>query len=124
MDCVGRLLSATWVLWPHLPARGRPTPKVVAQSLVDNARTATPPLPAVDERGATPPTGTDSRTVTPACPDDMGAGGALRDVGTSDSPRVIDVNPISTRPGGMEEDLVKDQAQIDQAPKGPGTSGA
>jgi hypothetical protein len=40
------------------------------------------------------------------------------------SPRVIDVDSISVRPGGMEEDLAKDQAQIDQAPQGPGTSGA
>jgi hypothetical protein len=42
----------------------------------------------------------------------------------SASPRVIDVDPISAMPGGAEEDLVRDQAQIDQAPKGLGTSGA
>ena len=99
-----------------------PDPKVVAQSLVDDARTATPP-PAADERGATPPPATDSRTATPPPADDAGAGGAVGDVGTSASPWVIDVDPISARPGGMEEDLVKDQAQIDQALKGPGTSG-
>jgi hypothetical protein len=33
------------------------------------------------------------------------------------------VDPISCRPGGAD-DLVKDQPQIDQAAKGPGTSGA
>jgi hypothetical protein len=39
------------------------------------------------------------------------------------SPRIIDVNPISARPA-RADDLVKDQPQIDQAPRGPGTSGA
>jgi hypothetical protein len=38
--------------------------------------------------------------------------------------RIIDVDPISTRPGGVDDDLVKDQAQIDQALGGPGMSGA
>jgi hypothetical protein len=99
-----------------------PDPKVVAQSLVDDARTTTPP-PAADERGVTPPPATDSRTTTPPCADDVGVGGALGDIGTLASPGVIDVDPNNARPGGMEEDLVN-QAQIDQAPKGPGTSGA
>jgi hypothetical protein len=104
------------------PFRTRsPDPKVVAQSLVDDARTATPP-PAADERGATPPPTTDSRTVTLPRADEAGAGGALGDVRTSASPQVIDVDPINVRPGGMEEDLVKDQAEIDQAPKGLRTS--
>jgi hypothetical protein len=62
--------------------------------------------------------------VTPPRADKTGAEGALWDVGTSAYLWVIDVDPISARPGGMEEDLVKDQAQIDQAPKGPGMSGA
>jgi hypothetical protein len=40
------------------------------------------------------------------------------------SPRIIDVDPISSRPAGADDDRVKDQAQIDQAPGGPGMSGA
>jgi hypothetical protein len=94
-----------------------------AQSLVDNARTATPP-PAADERVATLPPATDSRTMTPPRGDEAGGGGALADVGMSASPWIIDVDPISARPGGVNEDLVRDQAQIDQAPQGPGTSSA
>jgi hypothetical protein len=38
--------------------------------------------------------------------------------------RIIDVVPISARPGGVVDDLIKDQAQIDQASGGPGTSSA
>jgi hypothetical protein len=53
----------------------------------------------------------------------VGAVGALGDVGYSPSPQIIDVDPISARPGGVDVDLVKDQAQIDQAPRGPGTCG-
>jgi hypothetical protein len=34
------------------------------------------------------------------------------------------VDPISSIPAGVDDDLVKDLAQIDQAPRGPGTSGA
>jgi hypothetical protein len=51
-------------------------------------------------------------------------GGAVGDVGTPASPRIIDVDPISSRPAGADDDRVKDQAQIDQAPGGPGMSGA
>jgi hypothetical protein len=32
----------------------------------------------------------------------------------SASPKVIDMDPISARPSGKEEDLIRDQAQIDQ----------
>jgi hypothetical protein len=39
-------------------------------------------------------------------------------------PLVIDVDPISTMPDGMDQDLVGEPAQIEQAPKDPGTSGA
>jgi hypothetical protein len=53
---------------------------------------------------------------------DAGTQSAIGDVGTSASPRVIDVDPISAMLGGAEEDLVKDQARTDQALKGPGTS--
>jgi hypothetical protein len=33
------------------------------------------------------------------------------------------VDPISSRPTRANNDMVKDQAQIGQAPGGPGTSG-
>jgi hypothetical protein len=39
------------------------------------------------------------------------------------SPRIIDVDPISSRPAGAD-DLVKDHHKIDQVPRGLGTSGA
>jgi hypothetical protein len=39
------------------------------------------------------------------------------------SPGIVDVDPMKSRPGGAD-DLVKDQPQIDPAPRGPGTSGA
>jgi hypothetical protein len=93
-----------------------PDPRGAAQSLVDDARTTTPP-PAADERLATLPLATDSRMATLLCGDEAGAGGALGDVGTSASPLIIDVDPISARPGGVDEDLVRVQA-----PQGPGTS--
>jgi hypothetical protein len=70
------------------------------------------------------PSDADSRTATPPPAADAGAQGVVGDVGTSSSPWVIDVDPISVMPGGAEEDLVRDQAQIDQASKGPGMSGA
>jgi hypothetical protein len=38
-------------------------------------------------------------------------------------PRIIDVDPISARAAGADE-LIKDHPQIDQAPRGLGTSGA
>jgi hypothetical protein len=50
-------------------------------------------------------------------------GASARDIKARVSPVVIDVDPISTVPGGTD-DLVRDQPQIDLAPKGPGTSGA
>jgi hypothetical protein len=106
------------------PSRTRsPDPKVVVESLADDAGTATPP-PAASERRTTPPLAADSRTVSPPRADDAGAGGVVGDIGTPTSPRIIDVDPISARPGGVDDDLVKDQAQIDQASGGPGTSGA
>jgi hypothetical protein len=82
----------------------------------------TPPS-VVDERVASPPPATDSRMATLPCGDEAGAGGALGDVGTSAFPWVIDMDPINASPGGVDEGLVKDQAQIDQTPSGPGTSG-
>jgi hypothetical protein len=106
------------------PSRTRsPDPKVVVESLADNARTATPPSVAGEKR-TTPPAAADSRTASPPHTDDTGAGGAVGDIRTPASPRIIDVDPINARPGGVDNNLVKDQAQIDQAPGGPGTFGA
>jgi hypothetical protein len=62
--------------------------------------------------------------VSPPRAGDVGAGSAVGDVGTPAFPRVFDVDPISSRPAGADDELVKDQAQIDLAPGGPGTSGA
>jgi hypothetical protein len=45
------------------------------------------------------------------------------DVGAATPPGVIDVDPISTHPA-RAEDLIRDHPQIDQAPRGPRTSGA
>jgi hypothetical protein len=54
---------------------------------------------------------------------EAGEGTSVGDVGVTTSPRVIDVDPISARPAGAK-DLMKDQPQIDHAPRGPETSGA
>jgi hypothetical protein len=62
--------------------------------------------------------------VSPLRACDAGVGSAIGDVGTPTSPHIIDVDPIISRPAGADKGLVKDQAQIDQAPRGPGTSGA
>jgi hypothetical protein len=99
----------------------RPQVRVV-DSLVDDAGTATPP-PAAVERRTTPPPAANSRMGSPLRTSDAGAGGVVGDVGMPASPRIIDVDPISARPAGDDDDLVKDQAQIGQAPGGPGTSG-
>jgi hypothetical protein len=93
------------------------------ESLADDAGTTAPPSAAVENRMALP-AAADSRTESPPRVDGAGAGGAVGDVGMPPSLRIIDVDPISTRPGGVDDDLVKDQAQIDQAPGGPGMSGA
>jgi hypothetical protein len=53
---------------------------------------------------------------------EAGEGTSVGDVEATTSPRVIDVDPISARPAGAE-DLIRDQPQIDQAQRGPGTSG-
>jgi hypothetical protein len=92
-------------------------------SLADDAGTATPP-PVPGERRTMPPKVANSGTGSPACAGDVGAGGVVGDVGTPASPHIIDVDPISSKPVGADDDLVKDQAQIGQAPGGLGTSGA
>jgi hypothetical protein len=92
-----------------------PDPKVVVESLADDTRTTTPP-PAAGEKRTTPPLPADSQTTSPPRAGDTGVRGAIGDVGTLASPRIIDVDPISARPGGVVDDLVKDQDQIDQVP--------
>jgi hypothetical protein len=77
------------------PSRMRsPDLKIATESLVNDAKTATPPL-AADERVETPLPSTNSRKTTPPHTGEAGAGGALGDVGTSASPWVIDVEPIT-----------------------------
>jgi hypothetical protein len=99
-----------------------PDPKVVREVLADDTRTATPPRGAAESRAASPPV-VDTRVASPPRVVEVGEGTSVGDVGATTSPRIIDVNPISARPAGAE-DLIRDQPQIDQAPRGPGTSGA
>jgi hypothetical protein len=40
----------------------------------------------------------------------------------STSSLVINVDPINVMPGGTDEDLVRDRAQLEQAPKDLGSS--
>jgi hypothetical protein len=75
--------------------------------LADYARMTTLP-PTAGERRMTPPPPADSRTASPPRADDAGAGAAVGDVETSASPRIIDVDPISARPGGVDDDLLED----------------
>jgi hypothetical protein len=63
---------------------------------------------AADERVATPLPATDSRTATPLRGDEVEKEVLYGDIGTSASPQIIDVHPISARPGGVDEDLVRD----------------
>jgi hypothetical protein len=83
---------------------------------VDDVRTAIPPS-AVDSRIVTPPPAADARAMGPPPSADAGAQGSVGDVGASTSSPIIDVNPINEMPGGVDEDLVRDQAQIDHVPK-------
>jgi hypothetical protein len=94
----------------------------VGESLVDDVQTATPPRGAAESR-ETSPLVADSRVVSPLRAIEGGEGATVGDVGAAVSSRIIDVNPISARPAGAD-DLVRDQPHIDQAPRGPGTSGA
>jgi hypothetical protein len=108
---------------PASPSRTRSAdPKVVGESLVDDARTATPPRGAAESRETSLPVA-DSRVASPPRAVEAGEGTTIGDVGAAVSPRIIDVVPISARPVGAN-DLVKDQPQIGQEPGGPGTSGA
>jgi hypothetical protein len=108
---------------PTSPSRMRsPEPTVVGEALADDARTATPPREAVESRTVSPPVA-DSRVETPPRAVEAGGGVSAGDVRAMTSPRVIDVDPISARLA-RAEDLIRGQPQIDQAPRGPKTSGA
>jgi hypothetical protein len=64
------------------PSRTRsPDPKVMGESLADDARTATPPLGAAENRATSLPVA-DSRVVSPPCTIEAGEGGVVGDVGT------------------------------------------
>jgi hypothetical protein len=85
-----------------LPSHTRsPDPKVVVDSLADDAGTATPPPGAAEKRTTSPPV-VDSKVASPPRAGDTGAGGADGDVRTLASPRIIDVDPIISRPAGAD----------------------
>jgi hypothetical protein len=108
---------------PASPSRTRsPDPKVVGEVLADDARTATLPRAAAESRAASPLV-VGTGVTSPPHAVEAGEGTSVGDVGATISPRIIDADPISARPGGVE-DLIKDQPQIDQVPSGPETSGA
>jgi hypothetical protein len=98
-----------------------PEPQVVGEALANDACTATPPQGAAEGRAASPPVVV-ARVDTPPRTADAG-GASAGDVEATVSPAVIDVAPISVVPGGTD-DLVRDQPQIDLAPRGLGTFGA
>jgi hypothetical protein len=79
------------------PSRTRsPNPKVVVESLTDDARTATSPPGAAEKRAISPPV-VNSGVASPSRAGDAGAGGVVGDVGMPASPRIIDVDPIGSR---------------------------
>jgi hypothetical protein len=92
---------------PASPSRTRsPDPKVVGESLVDNARTATPSRGAAESRATSSPVA-DSRVVSPPHAIEAREGATVGDVGVAVFPRIIDVDPISARAAGADE-LIKD----------------
>jgi hypothetical protein len=108
---------------PASPSRTRsPNPKVVGEALGDDARTTTPSLGVAKSRAASPPVA-DTGVVSPPRAVEAGEGPSVGDVKETTSPIIIDVDPISARPAEAK-DLIRDQPQIDQAPRGLGTSGA
>jgi hypothetical protein len=65
----------------------------------------------------------DAGLVSPRRAVEAGEVATIGDFGAAASPKIIDVDPMSSRPGSPD-DLVKDQPQIEQAPRGPETFGA
>jgi hypothetical protein len=94
----------------------------MGEALVDDAHTTTPPWGAIESRATSPPV-VDSRVETPPRVVDARGITSAGDVRATTSPTIIDIDPISAQPAGVE-DLVRNQPQIDQAPGGPGTFGA
>jgi hypothetical protein len=106
---------------PASPSRTRSADlKVVGVTISVDTRTATPLRGVAESRAASPPV-EDTRVASPPRAVEAGEGTSVGDVGVTTSPRIIDVDPISARPAGGE-DLMKDQPQIDPAPRDPGTS--
>jgi hypothetical protein len=81
-------------------------PKVMGESLLDDAQTATLPRAAAESRATSPPVA-DTRMASPTRTIEVGEGATVGDVGATVSPRIIDVDPISARPAEVD-DLVKD----------------
>jgi hypothetical protein len=107
---------------PSSPSRTRlHEPQVVRETLVDDARTATPPRGTVEGVVTSPPVA-DMRADSPPRTAE-GVGTSAGDVGATTSPTIVDVDPIRSVPGG-DEGLVGDQPQIDLAQGGRETSGA
>jgi hypothetical protein len=96
-------------------------PQVAGEALADDTRTATPPRGAVESVVTSLPAA-DARVDTPQRAAEA-VGASAGDVGAAASPTIIDVDPIRAVPGGAE-DLVRDQPQIDLAPRGPVSSSA
>jgi hypothetical protein len=104
-----------------MESRRRHWPTTQGRPSGADARGATPPPTANARRETTPPA-TDARRVTPPPAAGTGAQGAVGDIGASTSSLVINVDPINVMPGGTDEDLVRDRAQLEQAPKDLGSS--
>jgi hypothetical protein len=87
---------------PPSPSRTRsPEPQAVGEAVVDDVLTATPLLGAVESRTTSPPVAA-VRVETPPCVADAG-GAFARDVGATTSLTIIDADPISAVPGGVED---------------------
>jgi hypothetical protein len=107
---------------PSSPSRTRsPEPQVVGETLVDDARTATPPRGTVEGVVTSPPVA-DMRLNSPPHTAE-GVGTSAGDVRATTSPTIIDTDPMRTVSGGAE-DLVRDQPLIDLELGGPETSSA
>jgi hypothetical protein len=106
---------------PSSPSHTRSSePQVVRETLVDDARIATPPRGTAEGVVTSPPVA-DTRADSPPRTAE-GVGTSAGNVGTTTSPTIVDVDPIRSVPGG-DEGLVGDQPQIDLAAGGPETSG-
>jgi hypothetical protein len=111
------------------PSRTRsPKPHVMGEVLADDVCTATPPWGAVETVVTSPPVAGTTVETPPRVAEVVGAsagdvGVTTGDAGVTTSPTIIDVDPIRAV-SGRAEDLVRDQPQIDLAPRGQKTSGA